>query len=105
MTLSSFDFRCGRQTRFYYIIGGLFYLKIFYSTTSSGGLFSLKLQIREQYETAPLMFMVDLHEPLDSSPLRSRSPALFVVHQSTAVDSSKPSCLVYRKSRPQAHDL
>ena len=46
MTLSSFDFWCGRQTRFYYIIGGLFYLKIFYSTASSGGLFSLKLQKR-----------------------------------------------------------
>ena len=55
--------------------------------------------------TAPLMFIVDLYEPLYCPPLHSRSPALFVVHQSTAVDSSKPSCLVYRKSRPQALDL
>ena len=53
---------------------------------------------KEQYETAPLMFIVDLYELLYCSTLHSLSPTLLVVHQSTMVDASKPSRLVYRKS-------
>lgn len=64
--------------------------------TVTSAMSRISTEIREQLATAPLMFMIDLYEPLYCSPLHSRSSPLLIVHQCAAVDSCELCRLVYR---------